>query len=321
MGSSSDIDISIAGAYRAWRLFRRGKRASRDITAFEYNLEAELLSLAKDLQDGTYAHQSYRHFIVNDSKRREIAVASVRDRVVHRLLYEYLMMIYDKRFIYDVWSCRPNKGLAAAIERTQRNMRRYRDGWLWRSDVRKFFDSVDHATLRRIIRQRVESEQALELTDKIIGSYYNDRQTGLAIGNLTSQICANIYLHVYDWHVAHTLRSLAYVRYGDDMVIWCHDEETAREAGRLSEEFLRDKLCLTLNNHHTIIQPVNSKLHYLGVEFFPNGRRLDKHAQDRIKIRRSRGNTSGYRALVHQSMPPRYAKRFAWDGYNFDEYQ
>ena len=136
---------------------------------------------------------------------------------------------------------------------------------------------------------------------------------------MTSQICANIYLHEYDRYVTHTLHPLGYVRYGDDIVIWCLDEASAREAGRLSEAFLQRELHLTLNDHHTTVQPVRSKLHYLGVEFFPNGRRLDARAKGRIRTLRNNTNTSSYFALIHQNMPDRYAKRFAWDEYDFME--
>ena len=79
MGSSSDIDTSVAALYDAWRKFRQGKRASRDILAFEYYLEQELATLSRELTDGSYMHSPYRQFIVHDSKQRCIAVAAVLD--------------------------------------------------------------------------------------------------------------------------------------------------------------------------------------------------------------------------------------------------
>lgn len=84
---------------------------------FSYYLEENLRKLQTDLENGHYTHGGYKTFIVTDNKRREISVASVRDRVVHRILYEYLVPIYDKTFIYDAWSCRKDKGLLGAIER------------------------------------------------------------------------------------------------------------------------------------------------------------------------------------------------------------
>lgn len=118
MGSDS-IDLSLKNIWRSWFEFRKGKRVGDELHAFQYQVEKNLYALFKDLNNGTYRHGGYCKFIVNDNKRREISVASIRDRVVHRLIYEYLEKIYDKTFIYDAWSCRKGKGLLGAIERTQ----------------------------------------------------------------------------------------------------------------------------------------------------------------------------------------------------------
>ena len=151
MTGNSSIDISLANVWRSFAAFRKGKKPSRVITEFEYELLDNILKLTTELQTGTYRHGPYSHMIVNDNKRRDIAVASVRDRVVHRLLYDYLVTIWDKTFIYDAWSCRQNKGLHGAIDRAQKFMRQHKDGWLWRGDVTKLFDSVDKNTLLRLL--------------------------------------------------------------------------------------------------------------------------------------------------------------------------
>lgn len=91
---------------------------------FQYHLEKNLYELFRDLNAGHYRHGGYKKFVVCDNKRREISVASVRDRVAHRLVYDFLEKIYDKTFIYDAWSCRKGKGLLGAIERTQEFLKR-----------------------------------------------------------------------------------------------------------------------------------------------------------------------------------------------------
>jgi len=124
-----------------------------------------------NLNSGRYKHGGYKKFIVTDNKRRQISVASVRDRVVHRLLYEYLNKIYDKTFIYDAWSCRKNKGLIAAIERTQKFLRKYKNSFIWRADIRKFFDNADHQILLKILFLRVKDTKAMNIIREIIVSY------------------------------------------------------------------------------------------------------------------------------------------------------
>ena len=161
MTDNSSIDTSVTNIWRAWRAIRRGKKPSRAIVGFEGNLEIELLRLAYDLNTGKYRHGSYDHKIVNEKKRRDIRVAVVRDRVVHRLLYDYLLPLFEPQFDPDVWSCRPGKGLYGALRRTQVLAGRYASGWVYRADVRKFFDCVDQAVLREALARRVTDMAAL----------------------------------------------------------------------------------------------------------------------------------------------------------------
>lgn len=152
-------------------MFRRGKKATREIDEFSYYLETNLFSLYHDLNAGSYQHGGYRMFIVTDNKRRQIAVASVRDRVVHRLLYEYLVKIYDKTFIYDVWSCRKVKGVLRAIQRAQDFLNKFNKDYAWRADLTKFFDSVDQVVLLDILDLKIKETKPSCLLKQVINSY------------------------------------------------------------------------------------------------------------------------------------------------------
>jgi len=124
MGIEDCIDLSLRNIWKSWFEFRKGKRVSDELNDFQYHLEQRLFELFRDLNNGAYRHGGYRKFVVRDNKRREISVSSVRDRVVHRLVYDFLVDLYDKTFIYDAWSCRKRKGLLGAIERAQEFLRR-----------------------------------------------------------------------------------------------------------------------------------------------------------------------------------------------------
>jgi retron-type reverse transcriptase len=100
-----------------------------------------------------------------------IAVASIKDRFVHRFLYDDLVERYDKTFLYDVWSCREGKGLKGAIERAQEFLRKHRGGYFWRADIRKFFDSVDQDVLLSILKKNVHDPITMRLLRKVIESY------------------------------------------------------------------------------------------------------------------------------------------------------
>lgn len=103
MGNES-IDIGLENIWRSWFEFRKGKRQTFEFHRFQYALEKNLFRLFHDLNSGLYRHSGYKKFVVNDNKRREISVATIRDRVVHRLIYDHLNELYDETFIHDVWS-------------------------------------------------------------------------------------------------------------------------------------------------------------------------------------------------------------------------
>ena len=171
MIESVSIDFSLSNIWQSWYKFRRGKEHTAEYEIFSYYLEKNLAQLSRDLNNGSYTHGPYRYRIVTDNKRREIAVTSIRDRVVHRLVYEYLVPIFDPTFIYDAWSCRKNKGLIAAIECTQQFLHRYPSSYVWRSDIRKFFDSVDTDILRNLLHRKIIDPRARWLLSMIIDSY------------------------------------------------------------------------------------------------------------------------------------------------------
>lgn len=226
MGNSDSINFSLSNLYRSWYAFRRGKRESSEILAYQYSLESNIVQLHRELVRKTYRHGTYANFTVEDSKKREIAVAPVKDRLVHRLVYDYLMPNWNRHFIYDAWSCRPHKGQHKAIARTSLRMRQYSKGWLWRADIAKFFDNVDQATLISLIERRTFCPDARWLIREILSSYRKDSLgTGMPIGNLTSQVFANIYLNEFDRYMVHAMKPGAYLRYGDDWVCFDADPE------------------------------------------------------------------------------------------------
>ena len=157
MTGSDSIDISLESIWKSWWAYRKGKRFTEDLYEFQYHLEENLFDLYSVLNNGTYVHGGYHKFIISDNKRREIAVASIRDRIVHRLLYDQFVTIWDKTFIHDAWSCRKGKGLLGAIQRTQDFLQSYPRAYVWRADIKKFFDNVNHEILTNLILKRANS--------------------------------------------------------------------------------------------------------------------------------------------------------------------
>ncbi len=284
-------------------------------------MERNLLQLCADLNSGQYIHGSYDYRIVNEKKRRDIAVATVRDRVLHRLVYDYLVSQVDLKLDYDVWSCRKGKGLHQALLRTSELATKCNHGWVWRSDITKFFDSVDQTILQQCLGHYIDDEKAQTILDKVISSYppeldrQTDRQTdrhgtGIPIGNLTSQIFANIYLNEFDRFVRHNLNPLGYVRYGDDFVLFFNTQNEARSAQEVSTIWLNERLKLHVHETNNIVVRTTRGLHFLGHTIYPLSpvtieKQMIKILSEKITVR----NASTYTAMY---IPRRHSKNLPW---------
>lgn len=310
---SEDIDFGLGSIWNAWFEFRKGKRMSMAMHEFQYNLEANLMELHQDLVNGTYKHGPYRSFVVCDNKRREISVSSVRDRIVHRLLYDYLVPIWDKTFIYDAWSCRKGKGLLAALERTQQFLEQYPRAYVWRADVQKFFDNVDQRVLFELLKRRVKDHKAMLLIREVLKSYQTARTgVGMPIGNLTSQIFSNIYLNELDRFVKHDLKPKAHLRYGDDFLLFEMDFEKLEGMREETTLFLENRLKLSLHRKNNLIIKAQHGLKFLGVELWSSGRRLSKRNEARIASRLNLKNTPSYHGVIAKHGGPKLQKWLDW---------
>jgi retron-type reverse transcriptase len=335
------MNISIHNIWYCWKLFRKGKSKTKELRNFEYVLEENLLDLHKDLNKGIYKHGQYYEFIVFENKKRDIMVAPIRDRIVHRMVYEYLVDIFDKKFIYDVWSCRKGKGLQGAIERTQFFANKYNHGFVWRTDIKKFFDSVNPDVLLKCIEKHISDPPTLKIIREIILSYTLSKvdnlgkiaglreiekeealrsfNTGIPIGNLTSQIFSNIYFNEFDRFVVHSLKPKAYLRYGDDFLIFESEKSSLEKIKMESVIFLRKKLYLSINSKNDIIIKPKQGIHFIGVDIFPFGRRLKKRNWKKVIDNLEEKNFSSYLGLVKKHSKRNKIRELNWRIYGFFE--
>jgi retron-type reverse transcriptase len=293
------LNLTYQRIHAAWRAFRSGKQLSPAIDDFSYHLTANLLDLTHQLNIGTYRHSAYRQISVQEKKRRDISVAAVRDRVVHRLIYDELVRIFDDSFDYDVWSCRIDKGLHKCLDRTKNLLGRYQRAYVWRMDIAKFYDHVDHAVLMKCSRRRLDDQQLLWLCEEIINSFSlaDDRPRGIPIGNLTSQVFSNIYLNEFDRWARHQSGALAYVRYGDDCVIFAPTRQVARELRRDATLFLHENLRLDVNPKNDVIVRSGDGLDFLGHHITSAEIIVDRHTTVAALSSVNYRNLASYKSL------------------------
>jgi retron-type reverse transcriptase len=251
---------------------RKRKSAKNYAIDFEWNLEKELLQIQKELRDKTYEPGKYQQFKIYDPKLRDIFVAPFHDRIVHHALYNVIEPIFDKGFIYDSYACRKGKGTHQGMLRLKSFLMSLnkkcggRDFYVLKCDIRKYFDSVDKDILFSLLTRKIKDKDILWLVNKIINSTFGSK--GMPIGNLTSQLFANVYLNELDKFIKHNLKVKYYVRYVDDFILLSESRRQLKEWRNLVREFLKNELLLELHPQKQEICPAKIGVDFLGFHIF-----------------------------------------------------
>ncbi|MFA5945992.1 MAG: reverse transcriptase domain-containing protein [Patescibacteria group bacterium] len=288
--------------FKAWELFKRGKTSRDDVKKFSRNLEEHIYLLQNDLRTGVYRHGPYERFVVHDPKQRTIHKAQVRDRVVHQAIVNVIEPIFEKRFIHDSYSCRVSKGTHAAVTRFRSFLRsasvnNTRTVYILKCDVKKFFAAVDHQILLDLLRRHIDDGPTNLLLEYIVHTFSSSEGKGIPLGNLTSQLFANVYLHELDWYVKQTLRIQHYVRYCDDFVIITQSRDEAWMLAQKIEEFLHGHLTLDLHPNKVSVRTWKQGVDFLGYVLLPHATILRPKTAYRAIGRVSEGNMSSYLGL------------------------
>jgi retron-type reverse transcriptase len=209
------FDNLLLAAHKA----RHGKQDRISVARFFFHLEPELLTLQAELQSGAYRMRPYRTFAIYEPKRRQICAADLRDWVVHHAICHVLDPLFEASMIADTYACRRGKGTHAAVHRMQALARKMQ--YFLKGDVRKYFETVDRAVLKALLRRKLKDQALLVLLEHIIDHPIPGGVPGkgIPIGNLTSQYFANLYLGELDHFLKERLRLKGYVRYMDDLLV------------------------------------------------------------------------------------------------------
>jgi retron-type reverse transcriptase len=271
--------ISPQTLFRAWEIFESDKRNRSDVVTFESNLEWNIFDLYRDLKNRTYKHGPYKGFWIHDPKLRRIHKATVRDRVLHHAIFSILNHIFEPTFINNSYSCRIGKGTHKGMKKVAKMIRTVSRNYthpcyVLKCDVRKFFDSIDHNTLLGILSKKIKDEKVRSLVSGIVESFEAGRRNlferrGVPIGNLTSQVFANIYMNEFDQFMKHELKVKNYARYTDDFVIISDDKIYLEELLEPIREFLKSKLHLDLHPHKIVLRKYRQGIDFLGYVILP----------------------------------------------------
>jgi retron-type reverse transcriptase len=283
--------------YNAYLKARKCKRYKEYVLDFSWNVEKELMKLQGELVNKTYKHGEYYEFTLYDAKKREIKAAPFRDRVVHHALCNMIEPIFDNGFIYDSYACRKEKGTHKAIKRLDQFIKSSGDKWgegnvyCLKCDISKYFDSIDHEVLISLIEKSIKDKEVMWLIREIVKSsfshrvhndLFNYRETGIPIGNLTSQLFANLYLNELDQFVKHDLQKRYYLRYMDDFLVFGDNKGELHKCEDILRNFLEKELKLELHRRKVSLDPVGQGVSFLGYRVFENYKLIRKSTVKRF---------------------------------------
>ncbi len=293
----------------AWKRARRGKRGRLAAASFERDAAERLIRLQNELQTKRYRPGGYQTFTIRDPKRRLISAAPFRDRIVHHALCAKMEPAFERRFVPNSFASRPGRGTHAALEQCQRYARQYR--YVLQCDVEQYFAAVDHAILSAMVEGAFSDPDLCWLCRVILASgegvmdgayqmtyfpgddlFAIQRPRGLPIGNLTSQLWANVYLDALDHFVRRTLRCRAFVRYVDDFLLFssCKRELLFWRANVIQR---LSGLRLRLHEHRCHVSRSRDGIPFLGFVVYPTHRRLKRRTGIAFR-RRLRSLVSAY---------------------------
>lgn len=254
-----DIKNLTLAQYKA----QKGKGERTEITEFNNNITEKLDELYWMLRNGTYEPGEYRVKVIYEPKERVIMIAPFfPDRIVHHCIINVLGRHWKSIFIANTYACIKGRGIHKCMEDVHYALVSDKSGtkYCLKIDIRKFYDNIDHAALKRIIRYTIADEQMLELLDKIIDS--NGKDVGLPIGNYTSQYLANLYLAYFDHFVKEDLKVKYYYRYMDDIVVLSGSKDELHNILDMMGLYLAAELKVEIKPNWQIF-PVDSR----GIDF------------------------------------------------------
>lgn len=310
-----DLIFSMENLYMAYEDAASGRRYNKDVLLYSQDTWSQLRELREKILAGEYEIDRYYIFYVYEPKKRMIMSIGFEHRIVQWAIYRVLNPILVKGYIDDSYGCIPGRGALGAMQCLQgwvEYVSRKENEWFYlKLDISKYFYRISHRVLKKILRKKIKDERLLEVLFGVIDCKHTPfglqpgkgpgevpleerlYDVGMPIGNLLSQMFANIYLDVLDQFCKRTLGIKYYVRYMDDIIILSDSKIQLREWKDRIAVFLETELELMLNNK-TCIRPISQGIEFVGYRVWSN--RVVLRKSTTLKIKR---NLKGVREAYH----------------------
>lgn len=265
-----DLIFSMENLYGALEDASDQRRYNKDVMLFNFNAWDNLKEIRDSVYDGTYTIDKYYIFYVYEPKKRMIMSIKFKHRVVQWAIYRVINPMLIKGYIKDSYGCIPERGPLTAMFRLKywlEQVNRKDEQWYYlKLDISKYFYRISHRILKKILAKKIKDQRLLKLLESIIDCKHTpfglppgrspgevpleERlfDVGMPIGNLLSQVFANVYLDALDQFCKRELQIHCYVRYMDDVIILSSSKAQLQEWKVRIASFLETELELQLNN-------------------------------------------------------------------------
>ena len=307
-------NFTVAQLFEAYYECRKEKRNTVSALEFEQNLEENMMALYWELRLGTWTPSPATVFAITMPRPREVWAANFRDRIVHHLIYRAIGPMFERAFVHDSCACIKGRGTLYGANRLAGHLRSATQNWtrpafVLKADIANFFGSIRQDLLFEQLTRKVQNEFLLGILEKLVfqdvrknavingtkrqlaavpahKSLFNaPLGVGLAIGNLSSQFFANVYLDPLDQYVKRQFGMKHYVRYVDDMVLVHESSSALSDAAEAMREQMA-MLGMRFAEHKTSVAQAESGIDFVGhvIRPFRRSGRAKTHRNALLKL-------------------------------------
>ena len=266
------------------------KRSAKYIAKHDAHRDEDNKKILESFKNHTYKTSPYAKFKIYEPKERIIyKLPYYPDRIAQHAIMNVIKPYWTKLFISNTYSCIEGRGIHKCLQDVKRDLKKTQSTgetkYCLKLDIVKFYPSIQHEILKKILRRKIKDKDFLQILDEIIDSvngYCDKNGVGVPIGNYLSQFFANLYLTDFDHWCKEVLRCRYYYRYADDIVILCRSKERLREIFAAIQKYLEEKLYLKIKPNYQIFPTDVRGIDFVGYVIRPNYILLRKSIKNKI---------------------------------------